>query len=153
MAERDKYYLFVNEINGTFDKTVGQSYVMQAYDHYKKRMEMIILNDNLNAEIRKKKLESIASSEPTVDKMSRWISEIEVKPINVNKSIPHIFIDNNSVNWFYYLDKYSDIWSKNSSKKDFTFEYLKSPEEISGRVAEIRDTNPYQMFWVLCTNK
>lgn len=53
-----------------------------------------------------------------------WLCSIKVILAEFEDCIPHILIDNNSLDYYYFLDKYSKI------TKRFTFAYAATKENI-----------------------
>ena len=59
---------------------------------------------------------------PTYTQAAEWLSKIKVLPAEVDYIIPHIIIDKNSQEYFYFLEKYSQLTRR------FTFAYCGTKE-------------------------
>jgi hypothetical protein len=65
-----------------------------------------------------------------------WISSIKVIKVDSLNSRPYIIIDRNSMDWYYFLDKYSNLTGR------FRFVYATSKDDMRKLIEKIRSKEP-----------
>jgi len=53
-----------------------------------------------------------------------WLCAIKVLPANCEYCFPHVLIDKSTLDYYYFLDKYSQLTRK------FTFNYFQNKEDL-----------------------
>jgi len=72
-----------------------------------------------------------------------WIASIKVIKVDCLNSRPYILIDRNSMDWFYFLDKYSKLTGR------FRFQYTTSKDDMRKTIERIRNNEPAEEIWIL----
>lgn len=71
-----------------------------------------------------------------------WICKIRVNLADLDFVIPHIAIDKNALEYFYFLEKYSRLTRR------FTFAYYASKEEVRQELLQ-RKNRPNEQLWII----
>ncbi len=75
--------------------------------------------------------------------MADWISSIKVIKVDYLNSRPYIIIDRNSMDWYYFLDKFSNLTGR------FRFVYAMSKDDMRKVIEKIRSKEPAEEIWIL----
>jgi hypothetical protein len=76
---------------------------------------------------------SVKCVQPDEKSAADWISSIKVIKVNYLNSRPYILIDRNSMDWYYFLDKYSSLTGR------FRFNYTTSRDDMRKTIERIRN--------------
>jgi hypothetical protein len=72
-----------------------------------------------------------------------WINTIKVLKVDYLQSRPFVIIDRNSLDWYYWLDKFSKLSGK------FRFVFVTSKTDMKKNVERIREKEPGEEIWIL----
>lgn len=80
---------------------------------------------------------------PNETEVGNWLARIKVNKVDVNRVIPHIIIDRNTVDWQHFLNKYRNLTSK------FTYSYVNSPEELRKELEVCKRNRNGEPIWIM----